>query len=452
MIIDKTLIDGGITKEIVVTLIERHKRSAERFNKLLAYYRGEHPITKYEGKPGKPNNKVVNNYCKYIVDMTTGFFFGAPITYTASENVDITALLETYQKQGINDTDVKLFKNMCMYGCAYELVYNNSEGEPESVVLPPQQAFVVYDDTAEHNRLFGVHYREKRDLNNSVVGYIAKVYTDSEIITFEGPTINGLVGKEPETHEFGACPLFEYVNNDEFQGDYEQLLENVNSYNRLQSDRVNDKEQFVDAFLFLKDIELDTDRAKELKLEKILMAFTEHGDAKYLSKVLNEADTEVLKKSLNDDMHKFSMVPDLSDEKFSGNASGVAIEYKLIGFENMITNKEAFFFKGLRERLKLYIAFLADKTKEMTQIDVHDIEIISSRNLPQDDEKKADMVAKLRGVVSDTTLRGVLSFVKDEESEVKRLEEQNRQESERRLAEETAFLTGAYEDEPDDEE
>ena len=62
------------------------------------------------------------------------------------------------------------------------------------------------------------------------------------------------------------------------------------------------------------------------------------------------------------------------------------------------------------------------------------------------------MIAKLRGMVSDTTLRGVLSFVKDEESEVKRLEEQNRQESERRIAEETAFLTGAYEGEPDDEE
>lgn len=452
MIIDKTLTDGGITKEIVVTLIDRHKESAKRFNILLAYYRGEHPITEYKAKPGKPNNKVVNNYCKYIVDMSTGFFFGAPIAYTASENVDITALLETYQRQGINDTDVKLFKNMCMYGCAYELVYNNSNGEPESVVLPPQRAFVVYDDTAEHNRLFGVHYRERRDLNNSIVGYIAKVYTETEIITFEAQTVAGFVETARETHEFGACPLFEYINNDEFQGDYEQLLENVNSYNRLQSDRVNDKEQFVDAFLFLKDIELDTDKSKEMKKQKTLMSFSEHGDAKYLSKVLNEADTEVLKKSLNDDIHKFSMVPDLSDEKFSGNASGVAIEYKLITFENMITNKEAFFFKGLRERLKLYIAFLSDKTKEMAKIDVYDIEIITSRNLPQDDEKKADMVAKLRGVVSDTTLRGVLSFVKDEESEVRRLREQNRRESERRLREEEAFLTGAYEGGPDDEE
>ena len=69
MIIDKTLTDGGITKEIVVTLIDRHKESAKRFNILLAYYRGEHPITEYKGKPGKPNNKVVNNYCKYIVDI-----------------------------------------------------------------------------------------------------------------------------------------------------------------------------------------------------------------------------------------------------------------------------------------------------------------------------------------------------------------------------------------------
>lgn len=440
LIIDKILIDGGITKETVVALIERHHKGNKRFNRLLNYYKGQHSIVKDKGKPNKPNNKVVNNYCKYIVDMSAGFFFGAPITYTAKNEADITRLIETYQKQEINDIDVKLFKNMSMYGCAFELVYNNSAAEPESVVLPPQQAFVVYDDTAEHNRLFGVHYRNKRDLYNRITGYIAKVYTDTEIITFEGSEIDKFEVTDRETHEFGMCPLFEYINNDERQGDYEQMLYNVDSYNRLQSDRVNDKEQFVDAFLFLKNIILNTDEAKKLNEEKVLISDDPNGDAKFLSQVLNEADTEVLKKSISDDIHKFSLVPDLSDEKFSGNASGVAIEYKLIGFENMIANKEAFFFKGLRERLKLYISFMADKTHEMKKVDIHAIDIISSRNLPQDDEKRADMIAKLRGLVSDTTLRGELSFVRDEESEVLRLEEQKRQEAERRIAEEKQYF------------
>ena len=426
MIADRALFENGIKAEDIVTLINRHSAGNERRRKLYDYYIGRHnAILDRKTRLGTPNNKTVNNYCKYIVDMCSGFFFGAPLGYKTTTNYDITALTECYDKQGINNIDIKLFKTDSIFGNAYELVYANAKSDPASVSLSPFDTFVVYDDTAEHEPIFGVYYRTKQDLKGTVTGYTVDVYTDTEIIHFQSVGTNYLRLEETgrDDHYFEGVPLIEYLNNDELQGDFEQIIYNVDAYNKLQSDRVNDKEQFVDAFLFLRSIEIDSDKAQKLKIEKILMGFDEYAEAKYLSKVLNESDTEVLKKSLNDDIHKFSMVPDLSDEKFGGNLSGVALEYKLIAFENLITNKEAFFFAGLRKRAKLYINFLA-KQNRIQPMDVHDIDIIASRNLPQDDEKKADMVNKLRGIVSDTTLRGELSFITDEAGELLRLREQ----------------------------
>lgn len=445
MIVDKTIFEDGVRASDIVTLIDQHKNDRQRRERLHDYYVGKHDaILNRSVRKGAPNNKTVNNYCKYIVDMCAGFFFGAPISYSAAQDIDISAITDCYEKQDINNTDIKMFKTAGIFGSAYELTYANENSEPQTVVLPPTNCFVVYDDTAEHNRIFGVYYREKRDLKGIITGYAVDVYTDREIIHFAsvGSTYLDLKDVGREAHYFDACPVVEFINNDECQGDFEQITSNVDAYNKLQSDRVNDKEQFVEAFLFLKNIEIDTEQAKKLLDEKILMGLDEGADAKYLSKLLNEADTEVLKKSLNDDIHKFSMVPDLSDEKFGGNLSGVALEYKLIGFENLITNKEGFFLSGLRERLKLYISFLF-KQSRVKQIDVHDIDIITSRNLPQDDEKKAEMISKLRGVVSDTTLRGELSFVKDEATEVERLKKQE-QEAEVKAERETErLLSGA---------
>lgn len=69
----------------------------------------------------------------------------------------------------------------------------------------------------------------------------------------------------------------------------------------LESDRVNDKEQFVDAFLFLVGIDLDSEQAKKLREERILMGY-DGASAEYLSKVMSESDVQVLRDSLKTDI------------------------------------------------------------------------------------------------------------------------------------------------------
>ena len=207
--------------------------------------------------------------------------------------------------------------------------------------------------------------------------------------------------------------------------------------NLLCSDRINDKEQFVDAFLFLKGIEVDSEQAKKLKQEKILIGI-EDSDARYLSKVMTESDIKILRDDLKDDIHRFSMVPDLSDESFGNNLSGVAIKYKLLGFEQAVKNKERFFTRTLRKRFEMYNQFLALKSV-MAVVPSHRVDIVYNYNLPANELEISQMIANLQDVVSSETLLSRLPFITDskEEAELKRAEQAEKQ---KRTIEETQQL------------
>lgn len=260
------------------------------------------------------------------------------------------------------------------------------------------------------------------------IGVVCTVYDNEKIYRYESGADSWLAMElvEEREHYFGKVPLIEHENNEEQQGDFEALIPLMDAYNKLQSDRVNDKEQFVDAFLFLRGPEVDAEQAADLKKERILMGSDEHSDAKYLSKIMSESDVEVLRDCLKNDIHRISMVPDLSDESFGNNLSGVAIEYKLLGFEQNILNKERSIKKSLRYRFELYNYFLNIKNS-MTIIPVSEVDIIFTRNLPANNLEKAQMISHLKGTVSDETLLGQLDFISDPKEEAKIVIEQNTQ-------------------------
>lgn len=56
--------------------------------------------------------------------------------------------------------------------------------------------------------------------------------------------------------------------------------------------------------------------------------------AEYLTRTFDENGVEILKKAIEQDIHKFSHIPCMSDESFGGNVSGVAMEFKLLGMES----------------------------------------------------------------------------------------------------------------------
>lgn len=396
--------DGSVPIELLVKCIDNHKAMLDRYNKLSDYYEGKHEIlNRVFDNPKIPNNKLICNHAEYITDIAVGYVFGSPITYTGAGSEELNKIFTEIDEDSHNN---ELAIDISIIGLGYELLYMNDDDVPypELAVSSPFNTFLVCDTTVKHKPMFAVTYYEKLDINDNLQGYDVNVYTDKETIHyfFKDLSSKAPEEKEREEHYFNGVPIIEYKNNKKIKGDFEGVISLIDAYNKLQSDRVNDKEQLVDAFLIIVGQSLGDSREEVSETVKYLMEnkiieLDENGDAKWLVKQLNEEQTEVLKKAIKDDIHEFSKVPCLTDENFVGNSSGVAMKYKLIGFEGLGKTKERYFKKGLRQRLKLMSNIENIRSKN---IDSTNIDISMKRSLPVDDELMARIAQETDGFIS----------------------------------------------------
>ena len=116
------------------------------------------------------------------------------------------------------------------------------------------------------------------------------------------------------------------------------------------------------------------------------------------------------------------MVPDLTDESFAANASGVAMRYKLLGLEQLTAIKERWFREGLRSRLRLFARFLAVLAR--ASLNPETVEMTFTRSLPVNETETAQMVAQLSGIAPQRTLLAQLPFIDDVDAAVAQLREE----------------------------
>lgn len=432
--IDRKLIneDGSIPNKLLTNCIGVHIKDVESRLKLLdSYYNGEHVIlNRTFTNPDIPNNKLVCNHAEYISDLAVGYVFGVPISYSGNGSEE---LIKTFTEIDEDSHNNELALDISVFGKSYELVYMSDEEVPtiQLASLSPLNSFLVVDNTVVEKPLFAVHYYENYNIDGTLEDYTVEVYSETDKITYKYKVLENSdpieIG-EPEEHFFKGVPIVEYTNNKNSKGDFEGVVSLIDAYNKLQSDRVNDKEQLVDAFLVLIGQSLGDTSEEATKTAKYLMEnkiieLDQDGDAKWLVKQLNETEVEVLKKSLKDDIHEFSKTPCLTDENFVGNASGVAMKYKLLGFEQLGKTKERYFKKGLRQRLKLISN--VEKTRAKI-INSSDIDITMKRSLPVDDELLAKIAQETEGFISwETRVKNFNSEI-DVEEERKRLDKENK--------------------------
>ena len=403
--------DTVITNQVLNDVIDYNEKCNARYNKLWRYYIGEHDILKRSKEDKLSNNKVVVNHAKYITDTNVGYLLGNPVDYQISKGYDIQPLLNAYKRQTINDLDSEIAKDVSIFGLQYEYVYANENAEPKSCETDNRNTIIVYDDTVEHNKLFGLIYRPIK--KGDKFEYWEIIYVDKQIKRVYKSYSKSLqqVGKD-EPHAFGDVPIICYKNNPEYKGDYEDVIYLIDAYNLLQSDRINDKEQLVDAILLFYGVDFDEEQGEELKESRMLANIPTDAKVEYLTKALQEGDVDILRKSIETDIHKISMTPNMSDQNFVGNSSGVAIRYKLLSFEQNIKNKERYMEKGLMERFKLYNHFLFTKSK-MALVPVEEVDAVFKRNLPSNDYEISQMINNLADFVDVETLISQLSFIKD---------------------------------------
>lgn len=432
--------ENALDKQLILKLILKHRSTiVEKLYKNKKYYDGEHDILGKKRRANAPNAKVVCNHAKDIADNSSGYFMGNPITYNASteETEALDKLTTAFDNAHVDDADSDNALNMGIYGVAYEYVYAK-EGKAELQIrtLEPEHTFIVYDDSIEQEELFGVYYRIEKDDTTNEITYVATVVTKNYIYTFNltGDGTEPIpLTEEPTPHNLGYASIVEYKNNKDNIGDFEQQISLIDAYNTLMSDRVNDKEQFIDALLviygaILGDNADETTEAMEKLRKEKLLELPEDAKAEYLSRTLDEAGVETLRKAIKEDIYTFSHVPNLTDEHFVGNSSGVAMEYKLLGLEMITKIKERYYKKGLRKRIAIFCHFLGIK---QIVINANSIIPVFSRSLPKNIQELATTIQNLKGTVSQKTLLQLLPFVESPEDEIKDVKKENEEEAER---------------------
>ena len=421
-------------KQAIRHLIMKHRRGYDRLKSLKNYYEGKHKILDEDRE-----NRLVCNHAKDIADTASSYFIGNPVSYKNPN--DIAALTDALEHAGADEVDGDNGLDLSIYGRAYEYIYTK-QGETELTIknLPPENTFLVYDDTIEQNELFGVYYYARIDSTDRTnITYVATVLTQDYKYVLDIQDIQepqALI-EQPEAHFKGELPLIEYQNNKLALGDYELQIPLIDAYNVLMSDRVTDKEQFVDAILalygtLLSDEEMDQDgdqsigekAMQHLRKEKLL-ELPSDARAEYLTRTFDENGVEILKRAIEQDIHKFSHIPCMTDESFGGNVSGVAMEFKLLGMENITKIKTRYYKKGLRKRLRIFANFL--NTRSGTHIDTAGIVPVFTRAMPKNLLEISQIVSNLWGKVSRKTLLSQVPFVDDVESELEAVEEEEQE-------------------------
>lgn len=417
----------------ILHLIQKHVTGVTDLKKKKQYYEGIHKILGEDRE-----NKLVCNHAKDISDTASAYFIGNPVTYKSKE--DITSLTDALEAAGADEADGDNGLDLSIYGRAYEYVYTK-QGETELAIrnLAPENTFIVYDDTIEQNELFAVYYYAREDsTDRKTTAYVATVLTKNYkyVLNIQNIMSSQALIEQPEPHYKGEVPVVEYLNNKLAIGDFELQIPLIDAYNALMSDRITDKEQFIDAILVLYGTLLsdeDEENSKEesnlakaqkqLKKKKLIEMPGEGSRAEYLTRTFDEAGVEILKKAIEQDIHKFSHIPCMSDENFGGNVSGVALEFKLLGMENITKIKTRYYKKGLRKRIRIFCNHL--QTSDVITIKPNLVTMVFTRAMPKNLLEISQYVANLWGKVSAKTLLAQIPFVDDVEAELKAVEEEN---------------------------
>lgn len=410
-------------KELKEALEAFIKDELPNLQKMEDYYNGTHKILKKENRTSdKEDSKLVNNYPEYITTIATAYFLGKPITYGLQDDKlkkDFEKLSDYLATEEEQQENYEHSQNCSIFGKSYELWYKNVDNTIDNVVVDPRDCFILRDNTVKKNIIAAVRWDKVKNQEDKWL-YTLEVYDNKTVTTYEYvsdsdkkevPTVKG----ESKLHGFNRVPIIEFLNNKRANGDFKNVISLIDGYNEATSTAIDDMTDFTDAILVLTNVGgTDKETLKKVKDDK-LMLIDDDGDAKWLIKQVNDSYAQNNKNRLNQDIHKFSMIPDMQDKEFSGNSSGVALGYKLLALEQLASQKEMYFKKAINQRLQLMIDFHNLKIKAT------DIQKVFTRNVPKNLVEAADTAQKLQGIVSHETILSTLPFIEDAKGELEKI-------------------------------
>ena len=434
--------DNSINFKLLVKLIDTFK--TQKVNKLKNLYdHYNRPIS----------NDITINLEKYITDTIVYYTFGEPIQYAnvSEEFINNMTMIDE------DSHNVALAIDQSVFGRAYEYITINEDGEVDLINLSPLNTFVVYNNDIVPKPILGVYMIEEYDEEDCLEGYNVLCWSDAFTYKYYGQDLDKLQLVEVAEHYFGEVPVLELKNNKEEKPDFADVIGLIEAYEQLQTDRIVDKNQFVNKLLVIINSSLgDTDEefqeSKKILKEGGILELSGSGEntpsAQFISQAFNEADVDILKKSLENDIFRMAKIPNLADESFTNAQSGISLRYKLYGTETIAQEKERNFKKMLRQRLEMINNIYNLKNVGM---ELGDIDIIFVRNIPTSAAERLEELQGTEGILSLATRIMRYDPEIDVDEEIKKIEEEKSNEADLVNRQFSNYVINQNEDQPEEE-
>lgn len=416
--------DTELTPELLRKILDRFNTTdLIKRKRWKNYYDGKMDILqKQYSDPTKPCSHVVTNLCKVVADTYCGYIAGKPVTYTSNDNIDDIQEVINYNDDESENTNWLL--NALIYGVGYELHWIDNDAQERYSQISPLNAVAIHAASLENELLYFIRWYDVSDFDDDDL-LCVEVYDAHSKKTYH---CHGLVGAlefiSEEPHAFNDVPVSVFYLNEQEESIFNQAMSLNDAYNELQSSEVDDYSAFCDAYLVLIGTDAEKEDIASMKENRVLV-LPEGANAQYLIKQSNDTQITNMLENIKKNIFKVTCTPDMSDENFMAQ-SGVAIKYKLVGFENKASAIVTNFTKAIQRRIELICNILHLKASDTVWRDVN---INFVRNLPADLTETINLVNSLKGTVSDATLLSQIPFVTDVQSEIEAVKVQKEKEA-----------------------
>ena len=416
---DKTI----SAKNVSEWLIE-YKNSILPTRQMLGnYYDGKNQIIKQNAVEGRPNYSINVNMAKYITDVATGYTFGKPASYSIlHQNLKniLDTVLDINKHNYTDELDYHLGGDMATYGIAYQLVYaDKSENCPIKFKrLMPERTFMVSDNSIEENIFCAVYFHDYVENKNHKTRVY--VWDECNVYIFDGYS-NSFVLTSKKAHYMGQIPVLQSLNNDDAYGDFQMVVDLLDSLNLMISNNTDDLQSISNAILAVTGGKLGEEEIKQINQYKVAN-LPMGANMQWIIKNSNIDGVLGQIKHLLDFIFQISMVPDLSDDAFAGNLSGVAMQFKMWGIDQLWSSKIRKYKTCLYKRLRMVLRVLGIDERYANEFQIN-----FYRNLPENMAQDYEIARNLSGVLSLKTILKNLSIVEDAEAEYKAIQEETEQ-------------------------
>lgn len=315
------------------------------------------------------------------------------------------------------DEDTHLLRDALIFGKAFEICYIDEEGKQRMRVLDPRQCIPIYKADLNEDLLAVIRFystgNSQVDVENN---YFIEVYTDAWVRKYSsnsGYSAMNLLEDRPNYYSMVPITVFPLNQNEE--SIFNQIITLQDAYNNLISASVDDFQAFADAYMVVNGVELTEEQVQQVRENRIFNFYGDvPGSVEYLTKDIKTTQIENLLDRIDTKIHTVANCPDFTDESF-GTSSGIAMKFKLLGFENAAGVIEKKMTKALQRRIELFASIISLTGGEEIW---RDVKITFHRNIPTDVSETVSEVNSLRGLVSDRTLLSQIEFVDDVDKEL----------------------------------